>query len=436
MLRQAGFDVDTLDLSVDRFDEGRVRGRRLVVLSTPMHTALRLGMEVAARVRALEPAAHVCFAGPYAALFAERLLGGLADSVVAGEVEGPLVGLAAALRDGREVAGVPGVSLPGRPADPHLVRTELPRPDRRGLPPLSRYAGYVAPGRPAVAAGYVEASRGCKHLCRHCPLVPVYRGRFFAVPVATVLADVAQQVEAGARHVTFGDPDFLNGPTHALRVARAVNAAHPDVTFDFTAKVEHLLAHASLLPELRDLGCTFVVSAVESTSDLVLRRLRKGHTAADVDRLLALLDGAGIALHPTLVAFTPWTSLDDYLAQLDFFRSRGLAAHLPAVQLSIRLLVPPRSALLEEDDTRAWIGAYDEGALGYAWRHPDPRMDALHAAVAARVEEGEARKEPNVETWEAVRALAHAEAGRPLTDHPMPESHRPEPPRLTAHWFC
>ena len=94
-----------------------------------------------------------------------------------------------------------------------------------------------------MRAAYVEASRGCLHVCRHCPVVPVYGGRFFVVPADVVLADIRAQVAAGARHVTFGDPDFLNGPGHALDVARRLHAEWPSLTFDFTAKVEHLLKH-------------------------------------------------------------------------------------------------------------------------------------------------------------------------------------------------
>ena len=85
----------------------------------------------------------------------------------------------------------------------------------------------------------------------------MYGGRFFVVPSATVLADVRQQVEAGAAHITFGDPDFLNGPGHALEVARALHREFPALSWDFTAKVEHLLRRRDLLPELRQVAALF-----------------------------------------------------------------------------------------------------------------------------------------------------------------------------------
>lgn len=413
----------------------------LVAIAAPMHTALRLALPAARRVKQLNPAAHVCFFGHYAFLNADHLLSGAGDSVIAGEAEPALVDLARAVLAGRPVEAVAGVGTRARRAAPLLERPSFVAPERSGLPGLDRYARLVRDGRETIA-GYLEASRGCKHRCGHCPIVPVYGGRFVAVPLEVVLADARAQHAAGARHLTFGDPDFLNGPTHALRVARALHAELPDTSFDFTAKVEHLLAQRALLPELRDLGCAFVVSAVESLSDRVLAKLAKGHTAVDVDRLLDLMDEVGLALHPTLVPFTPWATLDDYLALLDFFERRGRAAHLPPVQLSIRLLLPPGSALLEEEQLRACLGPLDAEGLGWRWTHPDPRMDRLHESVAARVEADEAAGVPGARTWKAVRLLALSAAGRGIpdergtVDEPMPPAFRPEPPRLTEHWFC
>src|SRR4029077_6686131 len=128
-------------------------------------------------------------------------------------------------------------------------------PDRAGVPPLTRYAALQMPDGSTRVAGSTDATRGCKHLCRHCPIVPVYRGRFHAIPVDAVLADIRQQVAAGAQHFRFGDPDFLNGPTHARRIVERLAAEFPGLTYDATIKIEHLLKHASLLPVLAATGC-------------------------------------------------------------------------------------------------------------------------------------------------------------------------------------
>ena len=433
-LRRAGIDAGTLDLAVEPFSAERVASADIVVVSVPMHTALRLGVQAAQRVRAANPRAHVCFHGLYAWLNADSLLAGAADSILAGECEDTLVELVRALGAGRPASDIAGVTTRTSRARPVRARLAFPVPDRSTLPPAP-YARYQDSSG-SDASAYVEASRGCLHLCRHCPVVPVYGGRFFVVPAETVLADIRAQVATGARHVTFGDPDFLNGPGHSLDLCRRLHAEWPALTFDFTAKVEHLLKHRALLPELAALGCTFVVSAVESLSDAVLARLDKGHTAADVAELIAVMDAAGIVLHPTLVAFTPWTTLEDYVDVVDFFRAHGLSAYVPPVQLAIRLLVPPHSALLDEPGAATWAGPLDAAAFTHRWAHPDPRMDALYEAVATRVESAEAANEDPRATWDAVRALAYEAAGRPLRDEAMPPSFIPDPPRLTEHWFC
>jgi radical SAM superfamily enzyme YgiQ (UPF0313 family) len=315
-----------------------------------------------------------------------------------------------------------------------LARLDFPLPGRRALPALTKYARLERDGRQELT-GYVEASRGCKHRCRHCPIPPVYGGRFFVVPADVVLADVRQLVAAGARHITFGDPDFLNGPGHAIALARALHAEFPHVTFDVTAKVEHLLRHRRLLPELAALGCAFVVTAVESLSDTVLHHLAKGHTRADFVEVLGLARAAGLTLRPTWVPFTPWTTLDDYREWLDFVARERLVDHIDPVQYSIRLLVPPGSLLLEHDAMRPHLGELVQEAFHYRWMHPDLRMDQLHAEVSAAVAEGADGKEDAAQTFARVVGLADRAAGVPAREVVV-EREATRPPRLTEPWFC
>jgi len=425
-LHRAGFRPAQLDLAQAPLGAEAVRRADLIAIAVPMHTALRLGVEAARRARALNPGAEIGFVGLYAWLNREYLRDGLADWVLAGETEDALVERARARERGDPVAV---------PDAPVLRRLDLPVPRREDLPPLTRYV-RLARGGVQVPAGYVEGSRGCLHWCRHCPIPPVYQGRFFAVPVETVLADVRAQVAAGAGHITFGDPDFLNGPGHARRLAAALHREFPDVTFDFTAKVEHLLRHRDLLPELVAANAIFAVSAVESLSDAVLGHLEKGHSRADVLEVLDVTRRAGLVLRPTFVAFTPWTTLDDYVELVELVAARGLARHVDPIQLAIRLLVPPGSRLADQPAMRPHLGALDRARLGYAWTHPDPRMDALAVAVMDLVERGARGSRAPEDLVEAIRAAALTlREGRPVA--PRPAVPAPDDvPRLTESWFC
>jgi radical SAM superfamily enzyme YgiQ (UPF0313 family) len=437
-LRQAGYAPTAVDTSVSELPDEAIRAARLVAISVPMHTALRLGTRVAERVRAVNPAAHICFYGLYATLNAGYLLREYGDSTIGGEYESALLALARAIEEGEPVQGV---RTRQTLAAPVLARLPFATPEREALPSPRRYAHLIV-GERAVPAGYVEASRGCLHTCRHCPITPVYGGRFFVVPREVVLADIRQQVRQGVRHITFGDPDFMNGPKHSLAILRAMHEEFPKLTFDATIKVEHIIERRELFPELAALGCAFVVSAVESLSDEVLRHLKKDHTRADVAEALRILDDAGIPMRPTFVAFTPWTSAADYLDVLDFVDEHGLVAHVDPVQYTIRLLVPPGSALLEEEDAAAWLGELDEAAFSHRWAHPDPRMDRLQREMAGLVERAVAREQPVEEIFPQARALAEdvLEMRRPALAYarrgraPRPDC--PPVPRLSESWFC
>ncbi|HBY98028.1 MAG: CUAEP/CCAEP-tail radical SAM protein [Ardenticatenaceae bacterium] len=435
MLAQAGYRPVAVDTAVERLDSEQVRQARFVAISVPMHTAMRLGQRVAERVRALNPDAHICFYGLYAVLNADKLLVRWADSVIGGEFEQPLLELVQRLARGEPAHG-PGVGVPGQPAQPYLRRIPFAPPLRTALPPLERYAHLERNGQHSLA-GYVEASRGCLHTCLHCPITPVYRGRFFVVPFEVVLEDIHTQVAMGARHITFGDPDFFNGPGHSMRIVRALHAEFPGVTFDATIKIEHILERRALFPELAELGCAFVVSAVESLSDEVLARLAKGHTRADVEAALDILEASGIPLRPSLVAFTPWTTMEGYLEVLTFVESHRLIQHIDPVQYTIRLLVPPGSALLDQPGTAAWLGPLDAEAFTYRWEHPDPRMDDLYREVSALVERATRGGWPTERTFEAIKMLAFEAAGQPLPEPSLaiPALKAPAP-RLTESWFC
>jgi len=315
-----------------------------------------------------------------------------------------------------------------------LCKVPFEVPDRSVLPKLSRYAHLVLPDGSTRVAGFAEGTRGCKHLCRHCPVVPVYQGRFRTIPEEVVMADIRQQVREGATHISFGDPDFFNGPTHGLKLARALHAAFPQLTFDATIKVQHIIDHADLLPELRRSGCLYITSAVEAVDDEILRILDKNHTSRDFDRAVALTRDAGIALAPTFVAFTPWTTLEGYIALLERLLELHLVESVPPVQLTIRLLVPEGSYLLKLPGFREKLMAFDPGLLGYPWVHPDSRVDRLQRDLQRRVARGEAEGLARGEVFAAVWRLAHEAAGRLAPD--LAANLGSAIPRLSEGWYC
>lgn len=372
-LRRAGHDVQAIDLSRGPLPSDAVAAAGLIAVYLPMHTATRLALPVIDRVRAINPTATMCAYGLYAPLNADVLRQHGVTIVLGPEAEQDLVDVAAT---GGETAKA--VSL-----QRSLPRLDFIQPDRSGLPSLDRYASLQMPDGSSRIVGATDATRGCKHRCRHCPIVPVYDGQFRAVPLDVVMADIRAQVGQGATHISFGDPDFFNGPAHARRIVDALHAEFPHVSYDAIIKVEHVLAHHHLLPRLAATGCLFITSAVESVDDDVLAKLEKGHTRADFIRAAHLCRDAGVTLVPTFVAFTPWTTLDGYMDLLRVVAELGLAGNVAPVQWGIRLLVTWESRLLELAEIREVIGPFDPQTLTYPWAHPDPRVDWLQQQVMA-----------------------------------------------------
>ena len=377
-LRREGIETYSVDLSRDKLPLDAVGQATLIAFYLPMHTATRLALPVIDRVRALNPAATICAYGLYASLNEELLRQHGVAIVLGPEAEEDLVRLVR--RGGSSDPPLTPAETKVSPLQ-SIPRLQFIQPDRSGLPSLDRYASLQMPDGTQKTVGATDATRGCKHRCRHCPIVPVYDGQFRVVPVDVVLADVRAQVAAGATHISFGDPDFFNGPTHARRIVEALHREFPDLTYDAIIKVEHLLAHRQLLPVLVDTGCLFVTSAVESVDDEVLARLQKGHTRADFIAAAGACRAAGLTLVPTFVAFTPWTTIEGYLDLLRVVAELDLVGHVAPVQWGIRLLVTWQSRLLELSDLQAMVGPFDARSLTYPWVHPDPRVDALQHQV-------------------------------------------------------
>ncbi len=435
-LKQLGVSVATVDLAVQPLAQKTIAPADLIAFHVPMHTATRIAARVIPRVREMNPNAHICVYGLYAPVNESFLRGLGVQTVLGGEFEAGLVALVRRLSAG----GEPGVNALQSEPVVSLARQTFLVPDRSGLPVLSRYAYLNLSDGGRRTVGYTEASRGCKHLCRHCPIVPVYEGRFRIVQREVVLEDVRSQVNAGARHITFGDPDFFNGPKHAAALIQEFHSEFPEITYDVTIKVEHLLTHAHLLPALRDTGCLFVTTAVESFDDRVLEIFDKRHAREDFRRVVARFREIGLALNPTFVSFTPWTSLDSYRDFLAEIAELGLVENISPIQYAIRLLIPMGSKLLELTEVRRFVGRFDGAALCYPWAHSDQRVDRLYQDVLSLVKKGQCqgrnRRQTFLEVWKRANQENESTAAglRELRLDDVPA--RATIPYLSEPWFC
>jgi radical SAM superfamily enzyme YgiQ (UPF0313 family) len=434
-LRKRGHDVMCLDLSRQSLDETAIRAAGLVAIYLPMHTATRLAAKLIPGLRVLNPQAHFCCYGLYAPMNVDYLRTLGVATILGGEFEQGLAQLAERLQtsDRSEAARQ---ATQQQESVISLERLSFEVPDRSDMPAMGKYAHLIVPGVGFRLVGSTEASRGCKHLCRHCPIVPVYKGVFRIVSRDVVLQDIRNQVAAGAQHISFGDPDFFNGIRHAMELVEEFHREFPGVTYDVTIKVEHLRKYEAHLAALRDTGCLFVISAVEYLNDAVLRALDKGHTREDFLHVVRAFRSLGMTLHPTFVPFTQWTTMESYLDLLRVIHSESLIENVAPIQLGIRLLIPEGSRLLELDEVRDNVGPFDPESLFYPWKHDDPRVDALGEMVQAIAAEGDRRKESRSVVFERIWKAAHVAAGLEFPTLEAAQANAIAIPFLSEPWYC
>lgn len=427
LLKETGCSVGCIDLSVEKLDPDLLAKAQLVGIYIAMHTATRIAMEAIPQIIEMAPGAHLCVYGLYAPMNEEMLRKLGVGTVLGGEFEPGILSLVDRLKSGDGAVQTEPVV--------NLSKVPFTVPDRSGLPALGQYAHLIMPDDTEKVTGFVEASRGCKHLCRHCPIVPVYEGKFRIIPRDVIAGDIRNQVAAGAEHFSFGDPDFLNGPTHAVNVVQALHEEFPHITYDATIKVEHLIKHQDMLPTLKETGCIFVTSAIESVDDKILEYFDKNHTNADFGAVVEILRNVGISLAPTFVAFTPWTTPEGYLDFLRRIVELELIESIPPIQLSIRLLIPEGSYLFNLPQFREKVEDFDSTMLGYPWHHKDPRVDQLQQEIQAWVADAEQKTLSRRDTFAHIWRVAHKAAGESapalLDDcvgHVIP--------RLSEPWYC
>jgi hypothetical protein len=432
-LRKRGHRVVCLDLARQAWDESAVREAYLIAIYLPMHTATRLAAQLLPTLRAANPRAHICCFGLYAPMNAEYLRSLGVRTILGGEFEKGLVHLADRLAHLNGNGG--GLALFQEESLVSLERLNFEVPDRSGLPELRKYAHLIIPGDGYRIVGSTEASRGCKHLCRHCPIVPVYKGIFRIVPRDIVLEDIRRQVAAGAQHISFGDPDFFNGIGHAIPLVEEFHREFPELTYDVTIKIEHLRKYEEQIPKLKETGCLFIISAVESVDDTVLAALEKGHTRADFLHVADTFRTLDMTLHPTFVPFSPWTTVGSYLDLLRVLHEQELTENVAPIQLGIKLLIPEGSRMLELEGIRNVIGPFDPQSLVYPWKHTDARVAALSETVqeiAAAVDRENVTRTAGFErVWQAAHGVAGVEPPR-LSRAQAARA----VPFLSEPWYC
>jgi tRNA-2-methylthio-N6-dimethylallyladenosine synthase len=174
-------------------------------------------------------------------------------------------------------------------------------------------------------SGFVTIQRGCDKFCTFC-VVPFTRGRERGAAPREILRQVRELVDAGYREVTLlgqtVNSYVFEGVTFAelLRAVARVDGLErirftSPYPVDFTADVIAAIAEE---PKI----CKYVHLPVQSGSDVVLDRMRRGYTVADYRAIVKGLRDAmpHIALSTDILTGFSGETDEDHQRTLDLMR--------------------------------------------------------------------------------------------------------------------
>jgi len=304
-------------------------------------------------------------------------------------------------------------------------------PDRTILPSITDYS-HIVDGSNNLIAGSVETTYGCKHECTHCPVPIEFKGMFKTFGTEKIITDVTNQVEEGAKHISFNDPDFFNGPKHALKILQLLNEKHPSITYDSTIKVEHILKYPDYFQELKNLNMLFVISAFETTNDHVLNILQKNHSFNDLNKAVELSLENNIDIRPTWMPFSPWTEQNDLISIIKLIENYKLRETVDPIQLTIKLLVPKNSLILKRPEMKEYLLDYDPASFSYAWQYKFPNIDNIQNEIFNYVLQHESENE-------YTQYLGLVDILESHTNETLLNSEKYSQrivPKLSETWFC
>lgn len=387
-----GFSPTLLDVYVDGVDEDKIKAANVIAVSMPLFDSLESGVQLIQQIKELNPSAILIAFGQYATLNPQRLSLNYVDFTIVGEWEKPIVSLANHLVLGKEfdLAGICTREMAelGSIPNPLITRKNIRTPLRSYAPPLAKYPQPQVEKlleRSAVVGG-LETSRGCIHKCTYCSVFAAYDTKVVKVDEQYIIDDIEQMVAQGMDHLTFMDADFFNAKRRNVELIQTLHEKFPQLTFDFTTRVDFILDLEDLIPVLSECNVKFITSALEFPTQNVLDIVAKDITVEDIERAIEICNKANIKLNPTFIMYNPWIDKEELSQFQQFVIRNDLADIIDPIQYETRLKLYKGSPLLNRESTQPL--ELEEQEFHFDWKHPNPEIDNLYFSNLTPVEEG------------------------------------------------
>lgn len=316
-------DVTILDNQLEQLDDTALEQYLLshnpdVVGVTVVSFKLWEAFQVSTLVRRVLPEAHITWGGPHLAIYPEESLAlDCVDSIVLDDGETPTMELCDHLEKGESLEGITGLytqnTLPVSgeyegAINPEL--DELPFLDLQEVP-YERYTAYLTGDRMAT----LLTSRGCPFRCIFCRLDT---RKIRLQSVDRVIEQIKRYVALGVREVEFYDETFNITTARVKEFAEKLLAEKIDIRWSFRGRIDQV--DREMLQAIKAAGCQRIQYGVESGSDRVLDKLRKGTKVSDIRRCFQLTNEVGIDTVAYLILGSPGETMDDMQQTIDLVR--------------------------------------------------------------------------------------------------------------------
>ncbi|MHC5077369.1 MAG: B12-binding domain-containing radical SAM protein [Planctomycetota bacterium] len=343
-VRRRGHPVRVVDRSVDRrpLDFGDVDVVGIHTDTTRVDRALRLAAQAKAS------GAKVVMGGPHPCFVAEEVFtSGFVDAVVRGEGEESFPDLLDAWEKGGDLAGIPGLLLPG-PQGPRDTGPRSPIFDVDGLPFPARdlidLSLYDRARMHNQAITPLHTSRGCPNGCRFCSSTQFDGPRWRARSASSVLEELQHlHQDLGFRAVAFMDDNFTRSPERIHRLCEGILERKLNLHWWCFSRVDTVVRHPDMIRHMAEAGARSIFIGVESQSTTTLHRFGKGIGPQTAREAVRILKANGFEVLASYILGAKEESRRDLRATIRF------ACELDTDTAQFTLLTPyPGTALYEE----------------------------------------------------------------------------------------
>ncbi len=298
------------------------------------------------------------------------------DFIVRHEGEATFVELLRSLFGGNGLGGIQGLSfrhdgeIVHAPERAFLANLdELPYPAYHLVEHLlDRYHFRMMTG-PHVRYFVVEGSRGCQYNCSFCTQC-VHWKHTWRTKSAKRLADEFEFLQAryggGESFFWLADDNFMlahRGPEFCEAMDRP--SLRKDTGWFVQARADDIAKMESVVPRLRQVGCTWMLLGVEHNSDTILHDLGKQSSAATAKKAVGILNRSDILSQAMFILGSRQESAASAEALRDFVIDLN-----PGIPIFGCLTPFPGTRLHQDAETRGWIEDRN-------WSH----YDMIHAIM-------------------------------------------------------